>query len=593
MVKKYFVHPNHAFKRISTGDFKSLDHAKISGVADEYYKDNFFVNDFSFVLVSRLGDPKDPISIADSKKKIFDQLRRDLSEKTSKIRKYNPTPRTTDFLLPFMNAPALIAVPAKTLDSVLLKFQVGTTFEQENKYESMHFIKFALNKLLRAKLHEENLFGKTEGKVYYHSSFAILNVEVHLSHQGKLHSGRVIGAVLSAIKYIESRSETKLQELYERFKKELHIIYHTKGILSARMITETLCSKLPKFGLMNAFSATEVLNRFNGPLIRQLAADLLKPENMIIVISGDFAESESRSIEPLQSLLNSRIMSYFNLQESRKIPGSIKLDQKDDTIPYRFHTQNISRDEFNFIMGKASDYVFAGFDNNPYSITFEMFEESMMKKDSSKRGSFNVEKNNVHGSKVVFYRQNTLFPFPMIYANIKLGPDDHNANSANANDLKYTEKMMIIMHLWRHKLRLIQNYLREYNGEAGVFFEHGVLNIHIYAPKQRFQRAFEDVLQAISTNGLGSVDIEEAKERILRELSYSGISFTQANKDVRRMILKYEFTSKAILDNLKHSFFKAGDIDIKLHTVFAFFEGDLDRDLAERCYDILNQRHPM
>ena len=95
------------------------------------------------------------------------------------------------------------------------------TYENEVKFESIMFIKTALSKLIRSKLNEHDLFGKVELKVYYHSTFAIMNVQIHLSHQGKAHSDKVIGSVIAAVKYLESREAAKLEEMYGLFKKEL------------------------------------------------------------------------------------------------------------------------------------------------------------------------------------------------------------------------------------------------------------------------------------------------------------------------------------------------------------------------------------
>lgn len=80
-----------------------------------------------------------------------------------------------------------------------MKFQVQSSFESELRFEPLLFIKFAINKLIRSRLNEKNLFGMLTEKVYYHKAFAIVNVEVHLSHQGKQHVDKVIGCILAAL----------------------------------------------------------------------------------------------------------------------------------------------------------------------------------------------------------------------------------------------------------------------------------------------------------------------------------------------------------------------------------------------------------
>lgn len=142
--------------------------------------------------------------------------------------------------------------------------------------------------------------------------------------------------------------------------------------------------------------------------------------------------------------------------------------------------------------------------------------------------------------------------------------------------------------MFRHKLRLIQNHLREYNGDVEVSYAHGLISIGVYASKSRFERAFRDVLSTIKNMNFDGFEIAEAKERVIRELTYEGISMREANKDVLRMILSYEFNSKDVLSDLQKNLFGESDINIKLFTAFAFFEGDISKSDAETYYDILD-----
>lgn len=64
-MKKYFVKKDHPFHRVSTGDVDTLKFEDIKTNARDYYRDNFFVNEFTFIMLTRLGNPSDTIAIAD------------------------------------------------------------------------------------------------------------------------------------------------------------------------------------------------------------------------------------------------------------------------------------------------------------------------------------------------------------------------------------------------------------------------------------------------------------------------------------------------------------------------------------------------
>lgn len=122
LVKKYFVKEDHAFHRVSTGDTNSLKPDEIKASANSYFQENFFVNDFVFILIDRLGDPSDKLALEAKKKDLLEKLKKDFSENTASIKKYNSDPKPQDISLPFKNTPGLIAIPARIIDSVTLKF---------------------------------------------------------------------------------------------------------------------------------------------------------------------------------------------------------------------------------------------------------------------------------------------------------------------------------------------------------------------------------------------------------------------------------------------------------------------------------------
>lgn len=161
---------------------------------------------------------------------------------------------------------------------------------------------------------------------------------------------------MAALEYLQRQTDEQIGQLYEKFKKELNIIYHTKGIMSSRQVVDMLASRAHKYGILNAFSATETLNIANAPLIKEMVRQMLKPESFIIILCGDFAVGSGYSSRlRLDDALSRRISQEYNLEEKKKKAGSIMLDTRDPSIPYSFHKQTLNTEEIKYIFDKAKE----------------------------------------------------------------------------------------------------------------------------------------------------------------------------------------------------------------------------------------------
>lgn len=121
-----------------------------------------------------------------------------------------------------------------------------------------------------------------------------------------------------------------------------------------------------------------------------------------------------------------------------------------------------------------------------------------------------------------------------------------------------------------------------------VFYAHGLINLHVYASKHKFDRVLEDSLRVIKSSGITTTDIQEAKDKIIRSLAYDGVSFREANRDFLSTAMLYEFQASVLIKFIKQNSYSESDLDVKLHTNFLFLEGDIDRSDAERLYDIVD-----
>jgi hypothetical protein len=603
MIKTLNVDKSHPYSRFSTGTSNTLNFDTIKKQADTFYYNNYFVNDFTFVMVANLGTNGDKEALRIKKEQVIQTLRQALSSSVSEIRKYNPNAQPAVSNLPFKSLPKLMAVTAHTYDSLLLKFQVETDHSQEAQYESLLFIKLALNKLLRKKLRDLQMMSFFEIKIYYHSNFCIFNIEFHLSHQGKSRVGRLISMVLAAFQYM--RNDPNLADRYELFKGDVKASYAMKGVMSAADVVETVCSKLPRFGSIHAFRATETLNEFSETKIMKLLGQMLTSSNWLFVLSGDFArqrnsyetKTDYRRLE-LESALSTKVTYNYDFATKQREPGSIILDQLHPEYSVYYHEQDINNQEVNFLLEKSKSIHFDSYGDNPYRLDPDSIEEAVKEHDRLVKNNlihdyFSPDKNTIGASKCILYRKNRLFPVPTVYANLKFGISSHTPGGEKIKNIHFSQKLIIITSIWRHRLRLIQNYLREFNGEADVFYAHGIINLHIHAAKQHINAVVSDVLRAINLAIIVPLDIEDAKEKMLNLFSSNERTFERMNQQVINFVIRNEFLDVELFNDFQKNFYQVSNFNVKMNLVFGYFEGDLDRPMAENFERMLSTQYSM
>jgi hypothetical protein len=603
MIKTLNVDKTHPYSRFSTGTSNTLNFDTIKKQADTFYYNNYFVNDFTFVMVTNLGTNGNKEELRLKKDAVIQRLKEALSSSVSEIRKYNPNVTPAVSNLPFRSLPKLMAVTAHTYDSLLLKFQVETDQSQEAQYESLLYIKLAINKLLRKKLRDLQMMCFFEIKIFYHSTFSIFNIELHLSHQGKSRVDRIISIVLAAFQYL--RNDANMAERYEQFKTEVKASYATKGVFSAADVVETICSKLPRFGPLHAFRATETLNEFSESRIKKLLGQMLTSSNWLFVLSGDFAKqrnsfetkTEYRRLD-LEAALSTKVTNNYDFATKRKEPGTIILDQIHPEYSVYYHEQDINNQEVNFLFEKSKSTHFDGYGDNPYKMDPDAIEAAVKEHDRLVKNnlihdSFSPDKNIIGNSKCIVYRKNRLFPIPTVYANLKFGISSHTPGGEKIKNIHFSQKLLIITSIWRHRLRLIQNYLREFNGEVDVFYAHGIINLHIHAPKQHIEGVVSDILRAINLAIIVPLDIEDAKEKLLNLFSSNERTFERMNQQVINFVIRNEFLDVELFNDFKKNFYQVSNFNVNLNLVFGYFEGDLDRPMAENFERMLSTQYSM
>lgn len=589
-MKKFLIKPDHVYARNPMGTFSSLTSDTFDAQAEKFFYENYFIDEFKLVMVAKFGSKADPDKLSRTKREISEELKKMFADENHKIKRKNPSVRLPHNELPYQ-AGMLLVTQGFEKDALMIRFQLPTDYAQEAKFESLLFIKFALNKLLREKLQEEHLMADLLMDVIYHSSFSIFQVEVHLTHLGKSKVTKITSSIFAALKFIQNRKN--LESDYETFREELARIYDTKGIYDPKKLTQMLLSKIPKYGLYDAFRATVTLYKFNGGLIKYLLEEMQKETNWVLIMSGDFPIAERGDfVVDVVNAFQSRVVSRFDQTSEAKIPGSVKLMILDNDTGLRYTAQKLKPAEFKYLTNDGSAYVFEGYGTNPYRITKEQMDKATELANSGARDRFDATRTEVDDSKVLFFRKNMIFSYPMIYMNIKFGHDASKVSQdMPLNSIKYAEKLLTITHVWRHRLRLIQNYLQEYNGDVDVHYAHGLVNLHIYGSKDHFPRLLRDVLEKIDVHTMTELDVEEARERILNEYNGAVFEFKHARRQVLNFILQNEFLDIQMRMAIKNDFYQMAHKEVDFKVVYSLIEGAVDADLSKQLFGQLKEKY--
>ena len=600
-MKKVVVPERHQYHRYASGTSVTLNYEGIKNNGDSFYNDNYFVNDFTIVLVSNIGPASDPASFSSKRDILMSKLRGVLASVVPRIRKYNPKDQLLFPSFPFSGLPRLIAVKAREYDSLLLKYQVSSDYSQEMQYENLLFIKTALRKLIRTKLVEMKMMSYIDISIMYHSTFCIFNIEYHLSYQGKTAVNKLISLTISAISHLYNEKHT--ESLYKKYKDELEAAYNTKGIYTSRDILDTVCSKGVRFGYKHAFRSSVTLNEYNEAKLKSLLGEMMDSKSLFVVLSGDFKErnvnqaSQTQSFD-LESALSVKITNTYNYEKKEKEAGSIVLDKIENLYNVFYKDHQITKSEVEYLYDKARTVHFGGYGSNPYLVDSHTVTKQIENHDHLVRSklihdSFDPEKNRVGPNKCIYYRTNRLFPYPMVYANLKFGVSNETANSGRIAHVNYALKMMMIRHIWTHRLRLVQDYLSEVNGKVEVFYAHGLLNLHVYASRDKFEKVLSDVLLSLDINSIIPMEFEDASEKVMNALTSDERSFEKVNQQIVNFVLRNEFLDIELLRHMQAKRYEVSGVEIKLNLVFGYFEGDLDKRTAENLENTISYRYTM
>lgn len=596
-IKRLAVYPSHPYSAIPTPSSEKLVYKDIRSNADAFYKSNYNVDDFLIILVGRLGKPGDTSTPKEKQDHALKMITQAMERSIPKIKKKNKAMDLQNPSLPFSELPSFLALQADEEDTLVVKFQVKSDFATEAKYESLLFIKFALNKLIRERLHQLSFMDYLEIPVYYHSSFCLLNIRLHLNDAAKGNVGKVVKNIFGAVKHLKS---VNLKEVYQNFKDELDLIYNSKPLMTSEDIAITMAERALNFGFKEIFRATETLNNFSESHILDLLNQMLLPSNWMIVMSSDFPTKSSTSSPnlSLSSALSTFASKRYDLSNKRTIQGSVSLDKRFRDLKFDYHYQKISPSDQKFLMDDGQSNSLFSFGTNPYVVSKDSFKKtnSNSKDDSvqvaPKAENFDAQLNSIGNTNCFFYRTNRMFVFPMVYVTLRFSLQSVN-KSFKEFTINHAQKLLLIKSIWKRRLRLIQNYLREYNGDLNLKYIHNSIKLYIFAPKTAIFSAIYDVLEQLSLSNISQQEIQEAQIRIIKHSTFDYFRLKDASRQAANFIVKGKYMKADLANNLRKNLYKITAAEVKPLIIFGFMEGDIDKEDAEKLFTAIKAKFAM
>jgi secreted Zn-dependent insulinase-like peptidase len=184
--------------------------------------------------------------------------------------------------VPFKNLPQLICLNSKVYDMMLLRFQIKTDLKSEIRHESVKFVSYMLEFMLRDTFHNTELplvHNVTVTPKYFHE-YSFIDVEMHYSLEGKSRTDKIIATVMKTKEILEKHIDLKL---YADMAQEIRSIFNTKPMERGTRVARKIARGILKFGYTHAYSATQVLNNYEKNYVN-MVLDNIDYSSLLIVI---------------------------------------------------------------------------------------------------------------------------------------------------------------------------------------------------------------------------------------------------------------------------------------------------------------------
>jgi len=222
-----------------------------------------------------------------------------------------------DFGVPMKNLPKLICMNSKIYDMMLLRFQIKSKLKDEIRHESIKFVSYMLQYMLRDTFHntELPLVHNVTVTPKYFKQFSFIDIEAHYSLEGKSRTDQIIATIMKTKEVLEKKIDLKL---YADVAEELRGIFNTKPMERGTRVARKIARGMLKFGFTHAYSATQVLNNYEKKYVN-MVLDNIDYSSLLIVIQGEFSHHFGDYSDPtvyeLREMFNKNFMKKFDFGE--------------------------------------------------------------------------------------------------------------------------------------------------------------------------------------------------------------------------------------------------------------------------------------
>lgn len=463
--------------------------------------------------------------------------------------------------LPFDKGFRILATQDKK-DELIVKIQAHASLTDEIQYETMLFISYSVKKILRSKKEIRDLLMGLKTGIFYTKDFALLNIQMELSSLGRRNVGFLLTSIFKTMESLKGFND--LSNLYSKSKDELENMYQSKDSMELIEVTNLLNTKIPQFGIKNAFRATETLTYFSQSSFERLISYISRPENALVLLLGDLSASTSNQTTDIIDALSKPVTAKRQDSYPFKISGSgsIVLDKSSDLTNSSYYYTTIPEDKFADLT-KTNTMSFVVLDVNPYAV------------NPSQPASMAVQFDTVCESCYVNTRPDDN---GKLYVRHLIDVDSMDAGKLNA-----------LRHMLAFKLRWLHDHIDEYQGSVAVDYDGHSIVVDIYCHTQVADRLVSDIVDILKLQTISEEDKSSCKQ------SYRMSALSDSEFSIRSLMAK----ASIILQGRGPVLAKDADImqcdkttELKLTTKSVYFEGNVDKTSAKKLSEILLKAFP-
>ena len=547
LIKSLFVHKDHPFRRSSISPEITFD-SDYQSLEKKYLTSYFGTDSLWIIVAANFSRAAGNLSVVEYKKKLEEKI--SLICQNKGFLPVIPVSKSIETkALPFSKGFSLLAMPGSQ-PALLFKYQVSLTNASRRTSESLLFVSHTLKKLLRSQPSFMSAIKAIRIHNFYHTHFAIFNLELRLTSDGKQKSIEFfVSHLQSCIDHL--LKSTDLPQLYEEARKELEAIYKSRETLESATLVDSLADRIPRFGSRDALIATEVLKKFDEEHITALCRQLADLDNLVVVATGDFPVEKSKVVSKEAALLTSVFpkRSYVHPFDVT-YPGALVLNDYSEEAKVPFMLTELDKSKI-----KVASLNSSVLGSNPYAYD-NLFE--IQKIDDAQ-----IILLGTNG----FQKQTNKFG-DRSYCRIQL----QTATASKVSALELAQRTLAFREVLASRLKMTQQYLEDYHGLLRVSAQASLVSIEVLAGSQHLATLLGVVQQQADISTMLVAEEDSCKQELMaKALSTPEVTLPAVLSDAATFVT-VGFSSISIPTN-SHTSSCSSLHDMQIRTKSIYIEG--------------------